>query len=188
MKAVRDALAPTYRTAGSQALARLLVDTGDAGCAVISAFWAMGSEIDPRPLTDALRARGHPIALPVMMGKSEPLAFRLWVPGEVLVERMWGIREPAATSQAVEPDVLLVPLLAFDRQGHRLGYGGGFYDRTLRRLRTRKPISAIGVAFDEQEIDVVPYLDYDESLDWVLTPSRLVRCSRQVPHAIAVSW
>ena len=84
----------------------------------------------------------------------------------------------------VEPDILLVPLLAFDAQGRRLGYGGGFYDRTLAGLRARKRIVAVGLAYDEQQIDEVPHLDYDQRLDWVLTPSGPMRCSS---HASAVS-
>jgi 5-formyltetrahydrofolate cyclo-ligase len=90
---------------------------------------------------------------------------------------VWGIREPDESAPVVEPDVLLVPLLAFDRTGARLGYGGGFYDRTLRGLRDRKSIVTIGLGYASQEVDAVPHLDYDERLDWVLTPEGLIRCS-----------
>ena len=87
-----------------------------------------------------------------------------------------GIREPGSQARVLEPDVLLVPLLAFDRSGHRLGYGGGYYDRTLRDLRRRRPIVAVGLAFGCQEVDAVPHLDYDERLDWVLTPDGPISC------------
>ncbi len=102
--------------------------------------------------------------------------FRAWAPGDAMGRAVWGIAEPKADKPELEPDVLLVPLLAFDRRGWRLGYGGGFYDRTLAALRARKAIAAVGVGFDEQLIDAVPHLDYDERLDWVLTPSGPLRC------------
>jgi 5-formyltetrahydrofolate cyclo-ligase len=96
---------------------------------------------------------------------------------------VWDIPEPKPERPAVEPDILLVPLLAFDDAGRRLGYGGGFYDRTLTGLRARKASVAVGLAYDEQRIDAVPHLDYDQQLDWVLTPSGPIRCSS---HASAV--
>jgi 5-formyltetrahydrofolate cyclo-ligase len=89
---------------------------------------------------------------------------------------VWDIAEPKPDKPVLYPDILIVPLLAFDRAGGRLGYGGGFYDRTLRDLRARKPVLAVGLAFDEQQVDAVPHLDYDERLDWVLRPSGPLRC------------
>ncbi len=144
---------------------------------VVSAFLAIGEEINPAPLMSRLHRDGATIGLPVMVGKGKPLDFRAWSPSVPLVARMWGIREPDETAHLVEPDVLLVPLLAFDRSGHRLGYGGGFYDRTLRRLRSLKPVVAVGLAYASQEVDAVPHLDYDERLDWVLTPEGPMCCS-----------
>ena len=144
---------------------------------VVSAFLAIGEEINPAPLMSRLHRNGATIGLPVMIGKGKPLVFRAWTPGVPLVARMWGIREPDETAPLVEPDVLLVPLLAFDRSGHRLGYGGGFYDRTLRRLRGLKPVVVVGLAYASQEVDAVPHLDYDERLDWVLTPEGPMCCS-----------
>jgi 5-formyltetrahydrofolate cyclo-ligase len=94
-----------------------------------------------------------------------------------LVGGVWGISEPTADKPEVEPDILLVPLLAFDNAGRRLGYGGGFYDRTLHALRAKKQVTAVGLAYDEQRVDAVPHLDYDQRLDWVLTPSGPLRCS-----------
>jgi 5-formyltetrahydrofolate cyclo-ligase len=125
----------------------------------------------------ALAEAGHGLSLPVMEGKGRPLIFRAWTPGDPLAEVTWGIREPLPAAPVVEPDVVLVPLLAFDHAGHRLGYGGGFYDRTLERLRAAKPVVAIGLAYDEQRVDSVPHHDYDQRLDWVLTPSGPLRCS-----------
>ncbi len=118
-----------------------------------------------------LAGEGYGLCLPVMEAKGKPLLFRAWSPGDPLEEVMWGIREPLKTAAVVEPDIVLGPLLAFDVHGYRLGYGGGFYDRTLARLRALKPVVAIGIALDEQKVDAVPHADYDERLDWVLTPS-----------------
>lgn len=147
--------------------------------AVVSAFLAIGEEIDPAPLLERLHGEGWRTALPVMAGKGKPLLFRKWSMGEALETVMWGIRQPLATATLVEPDVLLVPLLAFERSGVRLGYGGGFYDRTIQQLRSRRSIVTVGLAFSEQEVDAVPHLDYDQRLDWVLTPEGPIRCVAQ---------
>ena len=112
-----------------------------------------------------------------MQGKGKPLIFRAWTPGDAMDRAVWGIAEPKPDKPNWEPDILLVPLLAFDGSGWRLGYGGGFYDRTLRGLRARKPIVAVGLAYDEQHVDAVPHLDYDERLDWVLRPSGPIKCA-----------
>jgi 5-formyltetrahydrofolate cyclo-ligase len=114
--------------------------------------------------------------MPVMQGKGKPLIFRAWAPGDAMDKALWGIAEPKADKPELEPDVVLVPLLAFDPAGGRLGYGGGFYDRTLRGLRARKAIVAVGIAYDESKVDAVPHLDYDERLDWVLAPSGPTKC------------
>jgi 5-formyltetrahydrofolate cyclo-ligase len=144
---------------------------GDRPPGVVSGYYPMEGEIWPLPLMAALRAKGHSLALPVMQGKADPLLFRAWTPGDTLIPGVWGIRQPAPERPVVLPDILLVPLLAFDARGYRLGYGGGYYDRTLRHLRSLKPILAVGLGLDALEVDAVPHLDYDERLDWVLTPS-----------------
>jgi 5-formyltetrahydrofolate cyclo-ligase len=144
---------------------------GDRELGYVSGYYPMEGEIWPLPLMAALKAKGHSLALPVMQGKAEPLVFRAWTPGDPLIPGVWGIRQPAPDRPEILPDIVLVPLLAFDARGYRLGYGGGFYDRTLRALRSLKPILAVGLALDELEVDAVPHLDYDERLDWVLTPS-----------------
>lgn len=144
----------------------------------MSAFSAIGEEIDPLPLMTRLHGEGHPLALPTMQGKGLPLVFRAWTPGDEMAEAVWGIAEPLASRAEVVPDIVLVPLLAFDASGHRLGYGGGFYDRTLHQLRRLKPLVTVGIAYDEQRLDEVPHLDYDQPLDWVLTPSGPQACSR----------
>ena len=144
---------------------------GERPPGIVSGYYPMEGEIWPLPLMAALRAKGHSLALPVMQGKADPLLFRAWSPGDPLIPGVWGIRQPAPDRPVVLPDIVLVPLLAFDARGYRLGYGGGYYDRTLRSLRALKPILAVGLALDELEVDAVPHLDYDERLEWVLTPS-----------------
>jgi 5-formyltetrahydrofolate cyclo-ligase len=143
---------------------------------VVSGFSAIRDEIDPAALLARLAEEGHRLALPVIEGKGRPLLFRAWAPGDAMGTAQWGIAEPLPDQPEVYPDVVLVPLLAFDAQGYRLGYGGGFFDRTLARLRTRKPVIAVGIGYDELRIDAVPHLDYDQRLDWVLTPSGPLRC------------
>lgn len=140
---------------------------------VVSSYLAIGSELDPAPLAARLAEGGATIALPVMVAPATPLAFRAWAPGDPLVERQWGIREPAPVCPVVEPDLLLVPLLLVDGSGQRLGYGGGFYDRTLAQLRAQKSIVAIGIAYLSQRVGAVPHEPFDEALDYVLTPSGL---------------
>ncbi len=178
-KAQRGQLSLAERTQAATRIAAHgleFLGTGPSPLAV-SAFLAIGEEINPAPLMSRLHREGATICLPVMVGKGQPLEFRAWSPGAPLRTVMWGIREPEAAAPLVEPDVLLVPLLAFDRTGQRLGYGGGFYDRTLQRLRSCKRVVAVGLAFSSQEVDAVPHLDYDERLDWVLTPEGPIFCS-----------
>lgn len=148
-----------------------------ASGSIVSGFSAIRDEIDPAGLLQRLQDEGHRLCLPVMEGKGKPLVFRAWSPGDTMGKVQWGIAEPLPDKPVLEPDVVLVPLLAFDAAGFRLGYGGGFYDRTLARLRAIKPVVAVGVAYDELKVDAVPHRSYDERLDWVLTPSGPQRCS-----------
>lgn len=178
----RDALPESLRLAAAEAVAwhgLALCDVAPA--AIISGFSAIGPEIDPALLMASLARNGHPLALPVIVPKGRPLIFRRWAPGEALRSGLWGIREPFEEAAEVDPDVLLVPLLAFDGMGRRLGYGAGYFDRTLARLRGFKPIIAIGLAYDEQEVAEVPVTPTDEPLDWVLTPSGARRLDRESP-------
>jgi 5-formyltetrahydrofolate cyclo-ligase len=140
--------------------------------AVVSGFWPMGQEIDIRPLLHALHDRGHPIALPVTPKRGLPLAFRRWRPGDELARGPMGTRQPGPEAEALTPDFLLVPLLAFDRRGHRLGYGGGYYDRTLAAL---PGAVAVGVAYAGQELDEVPAGPEDARLAAIATEAGLIR-------------
>ncbi len=177
MTARRDAISAAERKLAALEVATLGLPEGlaTAPC-VISTYWAIGAELDPGKLERRLRAEGHTIGLPCIQGRSEPMLFRTWSHGEPMRERKWGIMEPLDTAPAVDPDIMLVPLLAWDRQGFRLGYGGGYYDRTIAALKARKAITLVGFAYDEQRVDAVPHLDYDQRLDWMLTPSGAIRC------------
>ena len=139
--------------------------------AVIAGFWPMADEIDIRPLLVALSGRGHPVALPVTPGRGQALTFRLWRPGDTLVAERFGTFCPAGETAA--PDFLLVPLLAWDGAGRRLGYGGGYYDRTLAGLRDA---ATLGCGFAATEMDEVPAGPYDVRLDAVATELGVTRC------------
>ena len=135
-----------------------------------SVFTALGDEIDVKPLLAQLHAAGHPIGLPVVLGKGQPLVFRAWHPGLALVAGGFKTEVPPQSSPELVPQVLIVPLLAFDAEGYRLGYGGGFYDRTLEKLRKSgaRPL-AVGVAFAAQHVARVPRDAYDQPVDWIVT-------------------
>lgn len=171
MRQVRAAIPAAQRREAAELVCRSLPSVLDAAGAVISSYRPIGDELDPGPLEATVAARGHAITLPVMRGRDRPLVFRLWRPGDAMVERAWGIREPTEAAPEAEPDIVIVPLLAFDAAGFRLGYGGGFYDRTLAWLRSRRAVVAVGLAFSEQQVDAVPHLDYDQPLDLILTPA-----------------
>ncbi len=141
---------------------------------VVSGFMPLKSEINPLPLLRKFEQMGARIALPVIAGRGKPLIMRQWSWGQPLDAGQWGIREPKAESPQVDPDILLVPLLAFDRAGHRVGYGAGYYDMTIARLRFLKPVTAVGIAFAAQEVAKVPAVERDERLDLVLTEREVI--------------
>ena len=145
---------------------------------VISGYWPIRDEIDPRPLLDRLAARGHPLALPVVGAPDAPLVFRAWAKDDTLMPGPFGTRTPGDEARELAPRVVIVPLLAFDAAGYRLGYGGGYYDRTLAELR-RGPgaVLAVGVAYQDQRVDAVPRAPYDERLDWVVTETAAHRAA-----------
>lgn len=154
---------------GDALAARGLAVLVDVPPATVSGFWPIRDEIDVRPLLTVLRGAGWTTVLPVVMGPDVPLEFRVWRPDTPLVQAGFGVLVPAEGATVRTPDVALVPLLAFDRRGNRIGYGKGHYDRTLRRLRRRGPVLAVGVAFAAQEVPLVPAERHDEALDAVLT-------------------
>jgi 5-formyltetrahydrofolate cyclo-ligase len=165
----REELPPDQRQAAGLVVAERGLPIEVVPGAIVSGFSPMKSEISPLPLLRRLADAGLSLALPVVTGRGQPLVMRAWSFGAPLVSGVWGIREPPADAPELYPDILIVPLLAFDRRGYRLGYGGGYYDRTIARLRTMKPVTAVGIAFSAQQIEDVPITPRDERLDLVLT-------------------
>lgn len=149
---------------------------------VVAGYWPFRTEIDPRPLMRALAERGARLALPRTPPKGSPagLSFHLWDEAEALAPGGFGVHEPRADAPPVEPDLVLVPLLAFDRTGARLGYGAGHYDRTLPALRARPGFRAIGLAFAAQEVDRLPAEAHDAPLDGIVTETAYIEAMR--PH------
>lgn len=137
--------------------------------AVIGGFWPLPDEIDVRPLMTAMHQMGCPLALPCTARKGHSLTFRQWSPGDTLKAGPYGTKEPKAERPVVFPNVVLVPLLAFTMRGDRLGYGGGFYDRTLSKLRNKMSVFACGVAYGAQQANSLPQEPHDEPLSAVLT-------------------
>jgi 5-formyltetrahydrofolate cyclo-ligase len=151
---------------------------------LVGAYCAQGTELDPGPILQAIlelnegRAQA---ALPVAVDRKSPLKFRLWRPDQPLVEDAYGIPSPPASAPEVLPNLLITPLLAFDRQGGRLGQGGGHYDRTLANLRRQRPVFVLGVAFAGQEIDAVPVAPHDQRLDAIVTETEFIEVVKEAP-------
>ncbi|MGD0317059.1 MAG: 5-formyltetrahydrofolate cyclo-ligase [Xanthobacteraceae bacterium] len=165
----RDALPPDARQAAAEAIAARQFPLAITPGMIVSGFMPLKSEINPLPLMRKLAGQGARLALPVVAGRGRPLIMREWVFGEPLIAGVWGIREPKPEAAEVDPNILLVPLLAFDRAGHRIGYGAGYYDLTLAQLRARNPVIAVGLAFAAQEVAAVPATPRDARLGLVLT-------------------
>jgi len=146
---------------------------------VVSGFHAIREEPDMIALLGALADEGFEVALPVVAGGETHLDFRLWRPGEPTALGPMGIPEPLVTSPAVDPDLLFAPLACFDRRGRRIGYGAGFYDRSLARLRRLKAIRAVGVAYGVCEVASVPYEAHDQLLDAVVTERETIFVSER---------
>jgi 5-formyltetrahydrofolate cyclo-ligase len=172
--AARDALPVAERAAAAEAIAARPFPVQIAAGMIISGFFPIRSEINPLPLMRRLAAAGAGLALPVVAGRGKPLILRAYAFGDPLISGQWGIREPAADAPEVVPDVMLVPLAAFDPSGHRIGYGAGYYDMTIAKARALKPVTAIGIAFSAQEISQVPATPRDERLNLVLTEHEVI--------------
>jgi 5-formyltetrahydrofolate cyclo-ligase len=167
--ALRDALPGTVRAAAAETIAARPFPVAIAAGAIVSGFSPMKAEINPVPLMRKLADLGAQLALPAIAGRGKPLIMRAWSFGAPLKVGQWGIREPGPEAPEAAPDILIVPLACFDRAGHRIGYGAGYYDMTISTLRARKKVIAVGLAFAAQEIPHVPATERDERLDLVLT-------------------
>ena len=171
--AARDALSDEQRVAAAQALAKRGMPFEIGRDVVVSGYAPIRSEIDPMPLMRKIAALGARLALPTVTARGQSLTFRAWSPNDKMVLGPLGILEPSPAAAEIIPDIMLVPLAAFDRLGHRIGYGAGHYDHTFAHLRKMKAVKGIGVAFAVQEIQAVPALSHDVALDYVLTETRM---------------
>jgi 5-formyltetrahydrofolate cyclo-ligase len=172
LEARRAVHAPAAAEAAAQAVVELIGRVQHGASRKVAGYFPIGSELDPRPALAALTARGNVTLLPVAAAVGERLVFRQWRPGDALESGPYGTSHPSAAAPLGTPDILLVPLLAFDQRGHRLGYGGGYYDRTLERLRAERSVLAVGLAFDMQELPEIPAEVNDQMLDVVITERR----------------
>jgi 5-formyltetrahydrofolate cyclo-ligase len=167
--AKRDALPAEVRAEAAEQIAARVFPIAVRPGMIVSGFMPMKNEINPIPLMRKLADAGAQLALPAIKGRGHPLIMRAYQFGDELAHGQWGIREPKPEADEVAPDILLVPLAAFDRAGHRIGYGAGYYDMTIHALRAKKKVTAIGLGFAVQEIPMVPATERDERLDLVLT-------------------
>lgn len=171
----RKALSDEARAAAAEAIAARAFPVAVMPDAVVAGYMPIRGEIDPRPLLGALAQQGARTAMPTIAAQDAPLIFRAWQEGDRLQRGALGIQEPLPESEILVPDIVLVPLAAFDRAGQRIGYGAGHYDRALSKLRLEKPIVAIGLAFAIQEVAHVPAEAHDVPLDLVLTETETIR-------------
>jgi len=170
----RDALPAAVRKAAAETIAERAFPVPVRAGAIVSGFFPMKTEINPMPLMRKLSERAAQLALPAIAGRGKPLIMRAWSFGAPVKAGQWGIREPTPEAAEVAPDILIVPLACFDRAGHRIGYGAGYYDMTIHALRAKKSVTTIGIAFAAQEIPCVPATERDERLDLVLTEQEMI--------------
>lgn len=175
-----------HRAAGRGAAEAIWCQLGDArkqgvnidSDHIVSGYWPIRDELDIRRLLSGFHEEGVECALPIVTQRHKPLQFRRWRPGDVLEQRPFGLSEPSTAASVVVPRVVLTPLLAVDPRGNRLGYGGGYYDRTLDELRQTGPVMAIGICFDAQRVADVPHDRSDQKLDWIVTEKGVYRAER----------
>jgi 5-formyltetrahydrofolate cyclo-ligase len=141
---------------------------------IVSCFWPIQSEVNTIPLIESLHKDGHEICLPVVIGEAQPLLFRQWTPEVEMLEGAFKAMTPAEASPVLVPEIILSPLLAFDRKGYRLGYGGGFYDRSIEQISKAQSVIVIGLAYSAQEVETVPTETTDQKLDFLITEKEVI--------------
>ena len=170
----RDALDKAFREDAARRIAGRALDFPELNDVTpVGGYWPIRSEVDSRPLMEALLDRGQDMALSQIIHPH--LSWRLWQPGDVLIKGGFGVREPGPDAPECFPVALLVPLVAFDRSGGRIGYGKGHFDRAIAALEAKHPVLTIGLAYAVQEIDQVPVEPHDRMLDVIVTESELIR-------------
>jgi 5-formyltetrahydrofolate cyclo-ligase len=177
-QALRNALPAELRAQAAATIAARPFPRALPAGAIVSGFMPLKSEINPVPLMQKLATAGARLALPVVCGRGKPLLMRAFAFGDPLASGVWRVREPKPDAPEVVPDVLLVPLLAFDRAGNRVGYGAGYYDLTIASLRAQGSVLAVGIAFAAQQIAQVPATARDARLDLVLTEKEAIIINR----------
>ena len=170
----RDALPALGRQQAAETIAARAFPLTVPARAIVSGFMPLKSEINPLPLLRRLAGIGAQLALPVVAGRGKPLVMRAYAFGDPLDSGQWGIREPKPEAPELFPDIMIVPLLAFDRRGYRLGYGAGYYDMTITGLRAKKPVVAVGIGFAAQEVAEIPTTPRDARLDLMLTENDVI--------------
>ncbi|MFY9627598.1 MAG: 5-formyltetrahydrofolate cyclo-ligase [Methylocystis sp.] len=167
------AAASVIRASALELVEKLSVDRDP----VVSVYWPIRSEMNTRPLIEALYDSGFKVVLPVMIAVKHPLIFRAFAPDDELMKGPYGLSEPSPEKPALDPSIVFAPLAAFDRKGFRMGYGGGIYDATLTALRAKHPVAAIGLAYAVQEADAVPTEPHDQKLDYIITERETISCA-----------
>ncbi len=167
------AAASVIRASALELVEKLSVDRDP----VVSVYWPIRSEMNTRPLIEALYDSGFKVVLPVMIAVKHPLIFRAFAPDDELMKGPYGLFEPSPEKPALDPSIVFAPLAAFDRKGFRMGYGGGIYDATLTALRAKHPVAAIGLAYAVQEADAVPTEPHDQKLDYIITERETISCA-----------
>jgi len=170
----RDAMPAAERAQAVEAVTQRGFPVAIGAGLIVSGYSPMKSEFNPVPLMRKATDSGATLALPVTPKRGNPLIMRAWAFGDEMAEGVWGIREPKSDAPEVFPDIMLVPLAAFDRNGQRIGYGAGYYDRTITRIRAMKPVLTIGLAFAVQEVAKVPATEHDARLDLILTEREII--------------
>lgn len=172
----RETMPPEARATAAETIAARPLPVAVPAGAIVSAYSPIRAELNPVPLLRRFAEAGASLALPAIAGRGKPLILRTWTFGAPLARGQWGIKEPPPEAPEVKPDILIIPLAAFDRRGFRIGYGAGYYDLTLNALRKIKPAIAIGIAYAVQEVSEIPTHERDARLDFVLTEREVIRC------------
>ena len=175
MKAERKIAAKARPDAAKHAAAKFIEVIAPTPNDVVALYYPIHTELDTQPLAAALMEAQIPLALPVTQQKKSPLIFRHYDPNAPLIPGPFGELTPDNTAPETTPTIIVVPLIAFDTKAWRLGYGGGYYDRTLTQLRAKGPVMAVGYAYGDQEVDAVPVSDLDQPLDFIITERKSVR-------------
>ena len=168
---------PNERISASEAICDSFFKNVPVGAgAIVGGYWPVKGEVDALLILRALLARGHVCALPHVVGDGAPLLFRHWDEDVQMITGKYGLQEPIADDETIMPDILLAPLLAFDAKGGRLGYGGGFYDRTIARMKKQKSVQAVGLAYEMQRYkDGLPRDANDVRMDIIITDGNIYK-------------